>query len=146
MVEWISANVLQTARVHSKAFVTNSDPVNPVRRTLWKFCWFIALVICCLFVKRSGDFLSLKSINNRLRSGTGKHDRLIGHVVGTRDTSRGRLLIKKYGKTEKHSNKCVFVQISMLDQVKNSHYSSCSDINLKHNLTPRQRFRIFEVW
>ena len=35
----------------SKAFVKNTDPV---RRTSWKFCWFIALVICCL---KSGVFV-----------------------------------------------------------------------------------------
>ena len=44
-----------------------------------------------LFGKRSRFFLALKSVNNRLRSGTGKHGRLC-HVIGTRETLIQRCL------------------------------------------------------
>ena len=40
-----SGRVILLFNRSSKAFVKNTDPV---RRTLWKFYWFIALVICCL--------------------------------------------------------------------------------------------------
>ena len=65
----------------SKVFVKNADPV---RCTLWKFYWFITLVVCCL--KSGVGFSSLKIVNNRLarHSRSGKHDRL-GHRTVTRD-------------------------------------------------------------
>ena len=84
-----------------------------------------------LFEKQSGS-------NNRLthHSRSGKHGRL-GHVIGTRGMSRGRSLrsinfiwFSITWVTEENSSKCVFVLISMLGRVKDSHYSSCSVIIL----------------
>ena len=64
--------------------------------------------------------LSLKAVNNRLPSGTGKHGRL-GHVIGTREKSRDRSLRSLHfiwflttRLTVRNSKKCVVVQISML--------------------------------
>ena len=107
----------------SKAFVKNADPV---RRTLWKFYWFIALVICCL---KSGVGVFRLSLNNRLtrHSRSGKHSRL-GHVIGTREMSHGRSLRSTHfiwflttWVTVGNPSKCVFVLILMLGWVKNSH-------------------------
>ena len=71
----------------------------------------------------------LKSVNNRLRSGTGKNGRL-EHVIETRETSCCRSLrslhfiwfLTTWITVKKIQ---VFVQISMLGRVKNRHYSSC---------------------
>ena len=85
-----------------------------------------------LFEKRSVFFFRLKSINNKLtrRSRSGKHGRL-GHLIGTREMSHSRSLRSIHficfltWVTVGNSSKCVFVLISMLDRVRNSHYSSC---------------------
>ena len=60
----------------------------------------------------------------------GKHGRL-GNQIGTREMSRGRSLRSIHfiwflttWVTVGNSSKCVFVLISMLGRVKNSHYSS----------------------
>ena len=73
-----------------------------------------------LFEKRSGT----------RHSRSGKHGRL-GHVIETREMSRGLSLrsILTTWVTVEDSSKCVFVLISMLGRVKNSHYSSCYSYN-----------------
>ena len=66
-------------------------------------------------------------------SRSGKHGRL-GHLIGTREMSRqrGRSLRSIHfiwflttWVTVGNSSKCVFVLISMVGRVNNSHYSSC---------------------
>ena len=76
------------------------------------------------FGKRSGFFSSLTRHSRSRKQGR------LGHVIGTRETSRGRSLIHfiwflTTWITVKNSNKCVFVLISMLGRLKNSHSSSC---------------------
>ena len=73
----------------------------------------------------------------------GKQGR-IGHVIGTRETSRGRSLIHfiwflTTWITVKNSNKCVFVLISMLGRLKNSHSSSCC-IEIKVDKSCKSKF------
>ena len=68
----------------------------------------------------------------------------LGHVIGTRETSRGRSLIHfiwflTTWITVKNSNKCVFVLISMLGRLKNSH-SSCVVLRLKWTKAANQSF------
>ena len=81
---WIDCYLIEAAR-----HVKNADPV---RRALWKFYWFIALVVCSL--KRGVGILSKVSLNRLTRhSRSGKHGRL-GHAIGTREMSRS--LAEKY--------------------------------------------------
>ena len=87
-------------------------------------------------------FVSEKSRLTR-HSRSRKQGRL-GHVIGTRETSRGRSLIHfiwflTTWITVKNSNKCVFVLISMLGRLKNSH-SSCVVLRLKWTKAANQSF------
>ena len=124
----------------SKASVKNTDPY---RRTLWKFYWFIALVICGL---ESGVFFFFVSEKCRLtRHSRSRKQGRLGHVIGTRETSRGRSLIHfiwflTTWITVKNSNKCVFVLISMLGRLKNSHSSSCCMIEIKVDKSCKSKF------
>ena len=74
-------------------------------------------------------------------SRSGKHGRL-GHQIGTREMSRGRSLRSIHfiwflttWVTVGNSSKCVFVLISMLGRVKNSHYPSCYIFKLQDGRT-----------
>ena len=118
----------------SKAFVKNADPVH-VRYTLWKFYWFIALVICCL---KSGV---LKNVNNRLthQPRFGKH--ATRHVIRTREMSHSRSLrsihfiwflttwITVDLIIQANVSLCWFPCYCTVGWVKNSHYSSDCLIN-----------------
>ena len=90
------------------------------------------------FGKRSGFFSSLTRHSRSRKQGR------LGHVIGTRETSRGRSLIHfiwflTTWITVKNSNKCVFVLISMLGRLKNSH-SSCVVLRLKWTKAANQSF------
>ena len=108
----------------SEAFVKNAGPI---RLTLWKIL-LIYRFSRMLFEKRTG-FFRLLSVNNRLtrHSRSGKQVRL-GHVIETRELSRGRSLRSIHliwflttWITVDNSSKCVFVLISILGRVKNRH-------------------------
>ena len=117
---------------------------DPIRRTLWKFYWFIALVVCCL--KRGVvSFVSQKCSNRLTRhSRSGKHGRL-GHLIGTREVSHGRSLRSIHfiwflttWVTVGYSSKYVLVLISMLGRVKNSHWFFLFSIKVKSAFDSQQ--------